>query len=497
MRAQHLRLGERQPIRRLPGVVEPELLERRQVLDHVARLPLVALGHRPLEPGEHRPQRRDPGRVRGDVLPDGRRGDLPVVDLALHGRAAQVRHAHELEPPLERRELGRLLERRELLLVRARDEHDVELQDELVERHPGRLARAEQVLERVRVALEQVRVLDDPAVRGDERPVRLEHHEGVERGRERRARPVRGHLPVPRVGEVLRLDRDRRLLVPGGDVEPLDLDVAQHLQPVAVVRGEQRVVDLAAAVAQLAVHEVLRQDEVAVAGALAGGGPAPLLEQPSPLLARDEQQRMVLHRAREPRIERVALEVRVGRELSGLGARPEPEPAAALQPPLAREHPVEPVEGALGLRRVRLHAPDERGDDRRLRRPVRSVQEDELGDAARPHEGAERAVQRGLHLLLAGDAERPRLRLEGQIEELPAADLPDRRLPLLRAEVVEDVAEVLRRAPRVPPRRLGERLQVLLEREDRAVLVERALHAVSHARQPAACIHPGDLQVFS
>ena len=59
-------------------------------------------------------------RVRRDVLAERRGGDLPVVHLPLDGRTAEVRDAHELEPAAERRELRALLERGELLLVRAR-----------------------------------------------------------------------------------------------------------------------------------------------------------------------------------------------------------------------------------------------------------------------------------------------------------------------------------------------------------------------------------------
>ena len=159
--------------------------------------------------------------------------------------------------------------------------------------------------------------------------MRLEERERVERGRERRGRPVRGHLPVPRVGEELRLDRDRRLLVARRDVEALDLHVAQHLQPVAAVGGEQRVVDLAALVAELAVEQVVGEDEVGLAAPSRAVGRQRSSSSRRRSSRGHEQERVVLHRAGEPRVERVALEVRVAwraRRASARGPNPSPPP---------------------------------------------------------------------------------------------------------------------------------------------------------------------------
>ena len=200
---------------------------------------------------------------------------------------------------------------------------------------------------------------------------------------------------------------------------------------------------------------------------------------------------MILHRAGQPRVERVAVEVGEARQIPFLHPRArEPEPAAAERP-LAREDPVEAVERAFRRARVRLHAADQRRDQGRLGRAVRSVDQHQLVHAPGAHEVAERAVQRRLHLLLPGHPPRAAARIEGEVEQLPAPDRPHRGGPVLGAEVIEHVAQVLRRRACLPARRLQEGLHVLGEREDRAVLDERALHTGAHRREPALSLHDG------
>ena len=95
-------------------------------------------------------------------------------------------------------------------------------------------------------------------------------------------------------------------------------------------------------------------------------------------------------------------------------------------------------------RRVVLEAAAVAADERRLRRAVRSVQQDELVRPAVLHERAEDPIRRVLDLLLTEQAilaARPR-----GIEQLEASDLTPRVLHLLGPVMVEAVDDVLGRA---------------------------------------------------
>ena len=270
--------------------VQQRLLERPQLGDQVGQRLGVLLGERLAHARQHRPQRRDPGDVRRDVLAGlGVRDlDLRLVDLLLDPVVEQVRHAHQLHAPLERLELGDLLERRQVPLVRGADEDRVQLQARDVERHPPLLDGAQQVLVGLERPLEQVRVVDEAAVAVDQLALILVQRQRLQRRRQRRQRAVHRQLLRTRVDGQLRLDRGRRLAVAARDEEALDLDVAQHLGQVAVVRGEQRLEDLAVPVGQVAAQQV-----VGGAEAVAIGGAQPLIDQIATLRARQEQERVV------------------------------------------------------------------------------------------------------------------------------------------------------------------------------------------------------------
>ena len=210
--------------------------------------------------------------------------DLRLVDLLLDPVIEQVRHAHQLHPPLERLELGDLLERRQVALVRRADEDRVQLQAGDVQRHPPLLHRAEQVLVRFDRPLEQVGEVDDAAVPVDQLALVLVQRQRLQRGRQRRQRAIHRQLLRARVDRQLRLDRRRRLAVAARDEEALDLDVAQHLGQIAVVRGEQRLEDLPVAVRQIAAQQVVGGAEAARSAA-----PSRCVDQLAPLGARQQQ----------------------------------------------------------------------------------------------------------------------------------------------------------------------------------------------------------------
>ncbi len=198
---------------------------------------------------------------------------------------------------------------------------------------------------------------------------------------------------------------------------------------------------------------------------------------------------MVLERARQPRVERFALEVGEARQLGATRRVPEAHRAAALDALLAREHPREAVERALGQVRVGLEASHERRDDRRLRRAVRPVQEDDLVDASGADEVPEHAVDGRLDLLLACHARGAPLGREVEVEDAEAPLLPPRRVDLGGAEVVDRLPQVLRGPAGVRARRAAEQLQVLLEREDAPLLDEGRLHAVADRSQVTPGVH--------
>ena len=287
---------------------------------------------------------------------------------------------------------------------------------------------------------------------------------------------VGGDLPVVRVHRHLRLDGDGADHVAAGQVEALHLDVTQHLQDVAVVGLQQGRVDLAALVAQLAFHHPRRELEVP-------GWLAVLREQPLPFAARNQEERMVLHLAGEPRVDLLAFEVRV--RLDRAGAQLLAEPDGPLHQPLVGEDPVEPVERALFLARVVLQRTLHGGDDGRFRRPVRPVQQDQLVHPAGAHEGMQHPVDGVLHFFLPDNRRSPlallhsRRQVEGPVEQLEPADAPRSALHGLGAVVVEGIADVLRGVARVHARSFEERLHVLLEGEDGLVFEERTADLIA------------------
>ncbi len=200
---------------------------------------------------------------------------------------------------------------------------------------------------------------------------------------------------------------------------------------------------------------------------------------------------MVLHRAGQPRVQRLAVEVGEGGGVAlAAVSRAEPQPAAA-EPPLAGEDPVETVDRPIRRTRVGLGGADQRRDDGGLGRAVGPVEQDELVHPPRPHEAHQRPVDGRLHILVPGHPPGARLGVEAQVEEQPAPDPPHRRVALLDAEVVHHVPQVLGRAARMTPGRLQEGVQVLLEREDGTVLGERVLDAGPEAGEELAGFHGG------
>ena len=159
--------------------------------------------------------------------------------------------------PLNEAKSGSSLNAREVLLVGGGDEHLVELQHEVLERHLAGLAAPSRYLKASSGRLSRSRVLDQAAVGADQRAVRLEQRRRSAAPAAVRLGAIGGDLVVRGVDRHLRLDGDGGRLVAARDVEALDLHVAQHLEVVALVRAEQRVEDPAALVAQLAVEQVV------------------------------------------------------------------------------------------------------------------------------------------------------------------------------------------------------------------------------------------------
>ena len=212
--------------------------------------------------------------MRRDVPPDGAVVDLLLVDLALLLVVEEVGHADQLEAPLERLELGHLLEHRQVRLVRRADEELVAEDDGVLHGDLGVLDGAEEILVGLERALQQVGVLDDAAVAVDELArVFVERHR-LQRRRQRAERAIHGELPRLRVDGELRLDGDRRLAVAPREVEALDLHVAQHLQVVALVGDEQRLEDLLVLVAEVAEADVVGRRRTACRAASRRGSAA-------------------------------------------------------------------------------------------------------------------------------------------------------------------------------------------------------------------------------
>src|SRR3989304_5609174 len=97
-------------------------------------------------------------------------------------------------------------------------------------------------------------------------------------------------------------------------------------------------------------------------------------------------------------------------------------------------------------------------------------------------EVAEHAVDCRLPLLLACHAHRARLGREVEVEDAEAPLLAPRHGHLDRAEVVDDVPQVLRRAPRLGARSAAEQVEVVVEGEEAAPFGEAVLHALPDRR---------------
>src|SRR3954468_23122244 len=100
----------------------------------------------------------------------------------------------------------------------------------------------------------------------------------------------------------MRLDGDPRLPVAMRDLEALDPDVTQHLDQVALVAREQRVVDRLVAWRQRAAAQVVTEVEALALEELA--------EQLLTLRERHEQQRMIAKLVTEARVDLVVGQIR-------------------------------------------------------------------------------------------------------------------------------------------------------------------------------------------
>ncbi len=156
------------PVGRAAVRVELGLLDRRQLRHHVGQALRILLRQRLAHARQRRPQRRDVGGVRRDVLADARARDLLFVDVPLDLVVEQIGHANQLEPPFERLELGHLFEHRQMRLVRRADEELVEEEDRILHRHFAVLDGAEQIFVGFERPLQEVGVLDDAAVGVDQ-----------------------------------------------------------------------------------------------------------------------------------------------------------------------------------------------------------------------------------------------------------------------------------------------------------------------------------------
>ena len=176
-----------------------------------------------------------------------------------------------------------------------------------VERDAPLLDRAEQVLVRLERALEQVGEVDDAAVAVDQLALDLVQRQRLQRRRQRRQRAIHRELARARVDRQLRLDGGHGLAVAARDEEALDLDVAQHLGEVAVVRREQRLEDLPVAVRQIAVGDV-----VGGAKTVAGFAGQSFVDEGAALGPRQEQQRVIAQLVDDLRLDELVVEVGVG-----------------------------------------------------------------------------------------------------------------------------------------------------------------------------------------
>src|SRR5262245_50820942 len=110
------------------------------------------------------------------------------------------------------------------------------------------------------------------------------------------------------------------------------------------------------------------------------------------------------------------------------------------------------------------------------------MQEHELIDSTFAHEIAEDTVDAVLDLLLSDQAIAPTLPFT--IEQLPALHDAARMADLSRAEMIEHVAQVLRRIAKLLARLAAEEREVLPERHHTPVLRERFADVVTDRAEP-------------
>src|ERR671930_909972 len=78
---------------------------------------------------------------------------------------------------------------------------------------------------------------------------------------------------------------------------------------------------------------------------------------------------------------------------------------------------------------------------------------------------------------------------ELEVEDAEALLLAPRHRDVARAEVIDHVAQPLRRAPGLRARALLEQVDVVVERQKAALLRERGLHAIADPTEKAPSVH--------
>jgi hypothetical protein len=324
-------------------------------------------------------------------------------------------------------------------------------------------------------ALQEIREIDEPAVGVDQVALHRVERLPADRRRQVGVRGIARHGVAARVHGLLRLDCDEPQPILPAHEEPLDLHVLQHLLEVALVRREQRVVDLAIAVRQLAVEDRVADHEVRMRC-------ADVLEQTPPRRDRDEIERMVLALVDEARVDLGAREPRE-RLFTERIAQPrhvrEADASALLSP--VREHPREAVERAAIGAGVHLERALQRLEHRALRAAVRTDEQDELVDATEPREPGDRLVQLVLRLFLA---DQPVPAVELAVEQAMPRDLARRRADVAATEVVERILDELRRAPGVHRGLAAQDVEPLVEAENASRRLELLGHRVGQGLDP-------------
>ena len=357
-----LRVGV-EALRRLAQRVEVGLLDGGERRDDGADAAGVAVRVRLAHPREDGEDGGDLGGVRGDVAPH-LGSHVRVVDEPLLLVAAQIRHAHQIEPTAEARELDVLAERVEVKLVGAPHHHAVELHVLGGERDLARLHRELEVLEGVERALEQIAELEQASRRVDELPFGLVEGHRLERRGQGLERAVHRDLPLARVDAELRPDGHGARAVAARDEVSLDLHVLEHLGVRPVVRGEQRLEHLLrpqtyGTDARCRLVDRRRRLVWPLIGRQ---------EEPFAVGGRDEEQRVVAHLDHQLRVDLLVGQVGVGVDPLAAGlAAVVSEAERAADRLLRREDPVEAVERPVVQRRVVLERRHHALGDGRLR----------------------------------------------------------------------------------------------------------------------------------